>query len=190
MCHKTHFPSSRPWLATFCGESEVNCPSGNSKGVFLQKEIPKKLQLLPGQMMRLEEVLALEKGRNPQLTRPPLPPRSNKLMPKTPTMPEWVPLPVFTLHVHQQCSHVLPLSSTPAAVSWTWAERRPRRCSRGTRRMGASSCARPPFPRTTHWPSDKRPPGLILCPHKTSSKYKHSSLYLDYTTCTQKNFID
>ncbi|XP_037531463.1 signal-transducing adaptor protein 1-like [Nematolebias whitei] len=54
----------------------------------VKKEIPKKLQLLPGQMMKLEEVLAQEKERNPQLTRPPLPPRSNKMMPKIPTMPD------------------------------------------------------------------------------------------------------
>ncbi|KAK2904202.1 hypothetical protein Q8A73_010859 [Channa argus] len=41
----------------------------------VKKEIPKKLQLLPGQMMRLEEALAQEMRRNPPALCPPLPPR-------------------------------------------------------------------------------------------------------------------
>ncbi|CAN9515023.1 unnamed protein product [Ophioblennius macclurei] len=40
-----------------------------------KKEIPRELQLLPGQRVQLQEALDLEKARNPQLSRPPLPPR-------------------------------------------------------------------------------------------------------------------
>ncbi|KAM9356693.1 signal-transducing adaptor protein 1-like [Symphorus nematophorus] len=45
----------------------------------IKKEIPRKLRLLPGQMLQLEEVLAQEKRRNPPLPRPPLPPRPSFL---------------------------------------------------------------------------------------------------------------
>ncbi|XP_044220054.1 signal-transducing adaptor protein 1-like isoform X1 [Thunnus albacares] len=45
-----------------------------------KKEIPSKLQLLPGQMLLLEDVLVEEKRRNPP-TRPPLPPRPSFLRP-------------------------------------------------------------------------------------------------------------
>ncbi|XP_018524409.1 signal-transducing adaptor protein 1 [Lates calcarifer] len=41
----------------------------------VKKEIPSKLQLLPGQMLQLEEALAQERRRNPPTSRPPLPPR-------------------------------------------------------------------------------------------------------------------
>ncbi|TMS17478.1 Signal-transducing adaptor protein 1 [Larimichthys crocea] len=49
--------------------------------VQLKKEIPSKLLLLPGQIMQLEEVLAQEKRRNPQMAHPPLPPRPAFLRP-------------------------------------------------------------------------------------------------------------
>ncbi|KAM6923437.1 signal-transducing adaptor protein 1-like [Xenentodon cancila] len=41
----------------------------------VEKEIPSKLQLLPGQVIKLEEVLASEKIRNHLVPQPPLPPR-------------------------------------------------------------------------------------------------------------------
>ncbi|XP_019120968.1 signal-transducing adaptor protein 1 [Larimichthys crocea] len=47
----------------------------------IHKEIPSKLLLLPGQIMQLEEVLAQEKRRNPQMAHPPLPPRPAFLRP-------------------------------------------------------------------------------------------------------------
>uniref|UniRef100_A0A3B5AS20 SH2 domain-containing protein n=1 Tax=Stegastes partitus TaxID=144197 RepID=A0A3B5AS20_9TELE len=44
--------------------------------IYLQKDIPKNLQLLPGQMMQLKETLSQERKRNPKLCRgPTLPPR-------------------------------------------------------------------------------------------------------------------
>ncbi|XP_017283797.1 signal-transducing adaptor protein 1-like isoform X2 [Kryptolebias marmoratus] len=52
----------------------------------VKKEIPKQLQLLPGQMIKLEEVLLLEGRRNPQLARPPLPPRPSEQKPKNTTI--------------------------------------------------------------------------------------------------------
>ncbi|XP_013862117.1 signal-transducing adaptor protein 1 [Austrofundulus limnaeus] len=52
-----------------------------------KKEIPQRLQLLPGQMMKLEEVLELESKRKLPLSRPPLPPRPNELKPKSATIP-------------------------------------------------------------------------------------------------------
>ncbi|KAM6999996.1 signal-transducing adaptor protein 1-like [Tautogolabrus adspersus] len=48
------------------------------KGYILtvtKKEIPSKLQLLPGQKLQLQEVLAMERKRNNPTQRPPLPPR-------------------------------------------------------------------------------------------------------------------
>lgn len=81
----------------FSGESQINCPLGNFGCVFLQKQIPQRLQLLPGQMMKLEEVLELESKRNPQLSRPPLPPRPSELKPKSTTLPTWVPLPCLSV---------------------------------------------------------------------------------------------
>ncbi|XP_030251692.1 signal-transducing adaptor protein 1-like isoform X2 [Sparus aurata] len=41
----------------------------------IKKQLPSKLQLLPGQMLQLEDVLAQEKRRNMPMPRPPLPPR-------------------------------------------------------------------------------------------------------------------
>ncbi|XP_051275098.1 signal-transducing adaptor protein 1-like [Dicentrarchus labrax] len=45
----------------------------------IKKEIPNKMQLLPGQLLQLQEVLAQEKRRNPPTPRPPLPPRPSFL---------------------------------------------------------------------------------------------------------------
>ncbi|KAM9376029.1 signal-transducing adaptor protein 1-like [Pholidichthys leucotaenia] len=45
----------------------------------VKKQIPGKLQLLPGQILKLEEVLAEEKKRNYPSSRPPLPPRPSFL---------------------------------------------------------------------------------------------------------------
>ncbi|XP_071313136.1 signal-transducing adaptor protein 1-like [Trachinotus anak] len=41
----------------------------------VKKEIPSKLQLLPGQILQLKETLGKERRRNSPLSRPPLPPR-------------------------------------------------------------------------------------------------------------------
>ncbi|XP_070770022.1 signal-transducing adaptor protein 1-like [Enoplosus armatus] len=46
----------------------------------IKKEIPSKLQLLPGQMLLLQEVLLQEKRRNPPTPQPPLPPRPSFLL--------------------------------------------------------------------------------------------------------------
>ncbi|XP_043982378.1 signal-transducing adaptor protein 1-like isoform X2 [Gambusia affinis] len=55
---------------------------------LVNKEIPSDLQVLPGQKMKLKEMLALEKKRNPHLQRPELPPRPGFLQTKdTPDMP-------------------------------------------------------------------------------------------------------
>ncbi|XP_027865339.1 signal-transducing adaptor protein 1-like isoform X1 [Xiphophorus couchianus] len=55
---------------------------------LVNKEIPSDLHMLPGQKMKLEEMLAQEKKRNPQLQRPALPPRPGFLQTKdTPDMP-------------------------------------------------------------------------------------------------------
>ncbi|XP_008418557.1 signal-transducing adaptor protein 1 isoform X2 [Poecilia reticulata] len=55
---------------------------------LVNKEIPSDLQMLPGQKIKLEEMLTLEKKRNPQLERPALPPRPGFLQTKdTPDMP-------------------------------------------------------------------------------------------------------
>nr|XP_015801384.2 signal-transducing adaptor protein 1 isoform X1 [Nothobranchius furzeri] len=53
----------------------------------VNREIPAKLQLLPGQMIKLGEVLVQENCRNPKLTRPPLPPRPMHLKPQSSQMP-------------------------------------------------------------------------------------------------------
>ncbi|XP_059202638.1 signal-transducing adaptor protein 1-like [Centropristis striata] len=49
----------------------------------VKKEIPSKLQLLPGQMLLLQEALDEEKRRNPLTSRPPLPPRPAFLRPSS-----------------------------------------------------------------------------------------------------------
>ncbi|XP_054890787.1 signal-transducing adaptor protein 1-like isoform X2 [Poeciliopsis prolifica] len=55
---------------------------------LVNKEIPSDLQMLPGQKMKLEEMLVQEKKRNPQLQRPALPPRPGFLQTKDiPDMP-------------------------------------------------------------------------------------------------------
>ncbi|XP_014847620.1 PREDICTED: signal-transducing adaptor protein 1-like isoform X2 [Poecilia mexicana] len=55
---------------------------------LVNKEIPSDIQMLPGQKIKLEEMLTLEKKRNPQLERPALPPRPGFLQTKdTPDMP-------------------------------------------------------------------------------------------------------
>ncbi|XP_038555010.1 signal-transducing adaptor protein 1-like isoform X1 [Micropterus salmoides] len=46
----------------------------------IKKEIPSKLQLLPGQILLLKEVLLQEKRRNSAMSRPPLPPRPSFLI--------------------------------------------------------------------------------------------------------------
>ncbi|XP_073343757.1 signal-transducing adaptor protein 1-like [Pagrus major] len=46
----------------------------------IKKEIPSKLQLLPGQMLQLQDILAQEKRRNTPLPRPPLPTRPSFLL--------------------------------------------------------------------------------------------------------------
>ncbi|XP_044061212.1 signal-transducing adaptor protein 1-like isoform X2 [Siniperca chuatsi] len=46
----------------------------------IKKKIPSKLQLLPGQMLLLQEVLLQEKRRNPPTPLPPLPPRPSFLL--------------------------------------------------------------------------------------------------------------
>ncbi|KAM4732722.1 signal-transducing adaptor protein 1-like [Anableps anableps] len=54
----------------------------------VNKEIPSNLQILPGQKMKLEEMLSQEKKRTPQLRRPALPPRPSFLQTKdTPDVP-------------------------------------------------------------------------------------------------------
>lgn len=64
--------------------------------ISFQKEIPTNLQILPGQKMKMEEMLCLEKNRSPQLQRPALPPRPGFLQSPTPAdMPEWVTLSSF-----------------------------------------------------------------------------------------------
>ncbi|KAM8732643.1 signal-transducing adaptor protein 1-like isoform 1-T2 [Acanthopagrus schlegelii] len=45
----------------------------------IKKQLPSKLQLLPGQVLQLEDVLAQEKRRNMPMPRPPLPPRPSFL---------------------------------------------------------------------------------------------------------------
>ncbi|MEQ2235455.1 hypothetical protein ILYODFUR_002507 [Ilyodon furcidens] len=54
----------------------------------VNKEIPKNIQMLPGQKIKLEEMLSLEKKRNPQLQRPVLPPRPSFLKSKDTTAPD------------------------------------------------------------------------------------------------------
>uniref|UniRef100_A0A087XWH8 Signal-transducing adaptor protein 1-like n=1 Tax=Poecilia formosa TaxID=48698 RepID=A0A087XWH8_POEFO len=55
---------------------------------LVNKEIPSDIQMLPGQKIKLEEMLTLENKRNPQLERPALPPRPGFLQTKdTPDMP-------------------------------------------------------------------------------------------------------
>lgn len=50
----------------------------------VKKEIPSKLQLLPGQMLLLQDVLDREKKRNPPSPHPPLPPRPTFLRTASP----------------------------------------------------------------------------------------------------------
>ncbi|XP_022616089.1 signal-transducing adaptor protein 1 isoform X2 [Seriola dumerili] len=50
----------------------------------VKKQIPSKLQLLPGQMLLLQEALDQERRRNPPVLRPPLPPRPAFLRPASP----------------------------------------------------------------------------------------------------------
>ncbi|KAI3351703.1 hypothetical protein L3Q82_020544 [Scortum barcoo] len=50
----------------------------------IKKQIPSKLQLLPGQILQLQEVLAHERRRNLPMPRPPLPPRPSFLLSDVP----------------------------------------------------------------------------------------------------------
>ncbi|XP_020501472.1 signal-transducing adaptor protein 1 [Labrus bergylta] len=52
-----------------------------------KKEIPNKMQLLPGQKLQLEEVMAKERKRNNPTQRPPLPPRPAFLQSASPSPP-------------------------------------------------------------------------------------------------------
>lgn len=52
---------------------------------LVKKEIPSKLQLLPGQMLLLQEALEKEKRRCTPTPRPPLPPRPSFLLPPSPS---------------------------------------------------------------------------------------------------------
>ncbi|XP_041799825.1 signal-transducing adaptor protein 1-like [Chelmon rostratus] len=52
-----------------------------------KKEIPSELQLLPGQLVQLQEVLDQERRRNPPMLRPPLPPRPSFLLSASPSPP-------------------------------------------------------------------------------------------------------
>ncbi|XP_012727319.2 signal-transducing adaptor protein 1 [Fundulus heteroclitus] len=65
----------------------------------VNKEIPRNLQMLPGQKMKLEEMLTLEKKRSPQLERPALPPRPGFLQSKQPPLPD---MPICYFNVTRQ----------------------------------------------------------------------------------------
>ncbi|KAA8588874.1 hypothetical protein FQN60_010219, partial [Etheostoma spectabile] len=57
----------------------------------VKKKIPSKLQLLPGQMLLLQEALDQERKRKPPIARPPLPPRPSFL--PSPSASPFRPLP-------------------------------------------------------------------------------------------------